>query len=60
MDNTTKPSSRLSLEELSSDGQYLPEDERGTDKDMQDMTRIGKKQVLRVSQALLVKDETNN
>lgn len=35
------------MEEVPGDGERIPSSEIGTDKDAQDMTRMGKKQVLR-------------
>lgn len=42
--------SKLSMEEVPGDSERVPRSELGTDNDAHDMTRMGKKQVLRVSQ----------
>jgi len=48
MSVTGKPTHRLSFEEVPSENGTLPEIKKGTDADAADMTRMGKKQVLRV------------
>ncbi|THW48713.1 amino acid transporter [Aureobasidium pullulans] len=47
MSVTGKPTHRLSFEEVPSENGTLPEIKKGTDADAADMTRMGKKQVLR-------------
>ena len=48
MATISKPSSMLSFEEVPVDGRTISASERGTDQDVQDMTRMGKRQSLRV------------
>lgn len=48
MSVTGKPAHRLSFEEVPSENGSLPEVKKGTDADAADMSRMGKKQVLRV------------
>jgi choline transport protein len=43
-----KPAHRLSFEEVPSENGSVPEVKKGTDADAADMSRMGKKQVLRV------------
>lgn len=43
-----KPGSKLSFEELQIENEDVSQAKRGTDADIRDMTRMGKKQVLRV------------
>ena len=49
MSDVGKPTHKLSFEEMPLDHEDLPEIKKGTDADAQDMIRMGKKQVLRVS-----------
>jgi choline transport protein len=43
-----KPTHRLSFEEVPSENGSVPDVKKGTDADAADMSRMGKKQVLRV------------
>jgi len=43
-----KPTHKLSFEEVPSENGSVPEVKKGTDADAADMSRMGKKQVLRV------------
>ncbi|GAB7350015.1 hypothetical protein MBLNU459_g0689t1 [Dothideomycetes sp. NU459] len=47
MDSVTKSGSRLSFQEMQLDHEEVPDVKRGTDADVQDMSRMGKTQVLR-------------
>lgn len=48
MSTAGKPTHRLSFEEVSPENGSLPDIKKGTDADAADMTRMGRKQVLRV------------
>lgn len=48
MDNVSKSGTKLSFEELQLDNEDAPQLKRGTDADVAAMTRMNKKQVLRV------------
>lgn len=48
MNIDVKPGSKLSFEELQIENEDVSQAKRGTDADIRDMTRMGKKQVLRV------------